>query len=92
MDDIFAWLASIVGPLAKRVLTSLGIGWITYEGVSESLDAARSAVLAAWGGLSGTVLDLLSLAGMGTALGIILGAVAARAGLAFIARLGRLTA
>lgn len=81
---------SMVGPLVRKVLASLGIGWVTFEGTTGLMDQVRTQVLADWGQTAPTVYDLLTLAGFTTALGIILGAVAVVAGLSALSKLGRI--
>lgn len=89
MDSLFDWLASAVGPLAKRVLSALGIGWLTFEGLGAMVDQARDAVISAWGGISANVLTVASMAGVGTAIGIVLGAIVARVTFVMLAKLGK---
>jgi len=92
MPTLAAFLLSIAWPIAKKILVSLGIGWATYEGLSLLAGAVASQVTSAWGQLGGTTLQLLSLGGFPQALGIILGALAARAALLAVGRLGKVTA
>lgn len=84
-----AFLASISGSLAARVLLSLGIGWITYAGFDAFADQAKSAVLANFDLINPDVLAVLGLAGVSQSVGIVLGALAARAGLSAVSMLGR---
>lgn len=92
MGSVAVWLAAIVWPLAQKVLFGLGVGWLTFEAVTVALDALRSSVLAHMGSISGAMLQVLSLSGCMEAVGITLGAVAARASLLVLARLGKVTA
>lgn len=92
MVNLAVWLAAIVWPLAQKVLLGLGVGWLTYEAVTIALDALRASVLAHLGAISGAMLQVLTLSGCMEAVGIILGAVAARASLLVLARLGKVTA
>lgn len=84
------WLSSMVGPLAKRVLSGLGIGWLTFESLGAMFNQARDAMVAAWGGIAGDVLVIADLAGAGAAIGIVLGALVARLAYSSLARLGKL--
>lgn len=84
------WLLSMVGPLAKRVLSALGIGWVTFEGLGALFDQARNAFVASWGAMGSSVLTVIELAGVGVALGVILGALTARLAYSSLARLGKL--
>lgn len=87
---IATFLAQAVGPLAKRVLVALGIGTVTYAGLDVAFGAARDLVVSNYGQMSGDVANLVSLAGVGQAIGIILGALAARVGMAALSHLGKI--
>ncbi len=76
-----AFLMLMVGPLAKKVLTALGIGLVSYAAVSTGLAAAIGAAKAAWAGFAGDALSIVQLAGVGEAISIICGALTARVGL-----------
>lgn len=88
---IAAFLLGIAGTLAGRVLVALGIGWVSYEGVALALDAVRGHIVAAWS-VASPVIDMMYLAGMGQAVGILLSAFAVRSAFFGIARLGKVTA
>jgi hypothetical protein len=85
-----AFLAGAVGPLAKKILLALGIGTITYTGLQEAFDAASDQIIANYGAMSGGTLALVDLAGVGQAIGIILGAIAARVAMIALARFSKL--
>lgn len=85
-----ALLTALAGPLAIRVLASLGIGWVTYEGLSLVAQAAIDQIVAAWGQMPMQAAQLASLMGLPQALGILLGAVVARISLTTVTRLGKL--
>lgn len=91
MANMFVWLLAAVWPLAKQVLVSLGVGWITYEAVTALVDVLKGYVAAQIGSFNGTLLQLVSLSGCVEAVGIILGALTARAALTSMARLGKVT-
>jgi Protein of unknown function (DUF2523) len=84
-----AWLLAIAWPIAKKVLAGLGIGWLTYEGVTAALNAVIGAVQANWGAVSGSILQIASLGGIPEVMGIICGALVARLAIATVARLGK---
>lgn len=86
---IAAFLATAVGPLVKRALVAIGIGTVTYAGLDVAFGAARDLVVSNYGQMSGDVANLVSLAGVGQAIGIILGAMAARVALTALSTLGR---
>lgn len=87
MANIFVWLLAAVWPLAKKVLVSLGIGWATYGGLSLIAGQIKTEVIAAWGGLGQASLQILTLAGVPQALGILLGALTAAATMTAVNRL-----
>lgn len=76
-----AFLMALVGPLAKKVLTALGIGLVSYAAVSTALNAALAAARAAWSGFGGDALAIVQLAGVGEAASILAGALTARVSL-----------
>lgn len=84
-----AWLLAIAWPVAKKVLAGLGIGWLTYEGVTTALNAAIAAIQANWGAVTGAMLQLASLGGIPEVMGIITGALVARLAIITVARLGK---
>lgn len=90
MSDLSSWLMSMVEPLVKRGLAAVGLGWVTFEGVTQALDAVRNNFMSAFGGVSGTVYDILALAGFVNFVGTIFGAMAVIAGLATMSKLGRI--
>jgi len=66
----------------------LGLGVVSYAGLALIAEQVKTAVVDNYGALSGNVLDLLNLLGAGQAIGIVLGAIIARAAFAAIARIG----
>lgn len=89
ITTIAAFFASSIGPLVKRALVAIGIGTITYAGLDTAFAAARDLVVSNYGQMPGNVADLVSLAGVGQAIGIILGAMAARVGMTALSTLGK---
>lgn len=90
MTTLASFLLSIVGTLAGRALLSLGIGWISYAGVATALNAVRGQIVSAWS-VSSPVFEMLYLAGMGQAVGILLAAFSIRAAFYGISKLGKVT-
>ena len=82
MPALFMFLANIIGPLAAKLLTSLGIGAVTYIGITALLDTVRSYLLSNVTGMPADVLALFGLIKLDIAINIMLAAVAARASLA----------
>lgn len=80
-----AWIIAFIGGLVEaattvvgRILIFLGISVVTYSGVSEALSFAESYISSQWSGLPVYALQLLGALGIGTDVGIITGAIAAR--------------
>jgi hypothetical protein len=92
MGNFGAFLIALAGPVARRVLLSLGLGVISYAGLALVAAEVKDYVIASYGGLSGSVLDLLNLIGFGQATGVILGAIIARAAFAAVSRIGVMSA
>lgn len=78
-----SFLLSMVGPLAKRALAALGVGVVSYVGVSAAVDAALVSAQTAFSGIVGEVAALLAMAGFFQALSISVGGLVS--GIAFIA-------
>lgn len=90
MATLGSFLAAAAGPLAKRVLQAIGVGVISYAGLAVAVNAVVGELKASYGQIVGPVADLLNLAGLGAALGIILGAMLAKLSFTVTERLGRL--
>lgn len=86
---IGAWLATSIGGLVKRALVAIGLGTVTYTGLQTVFSSVQAKVIANYGLLSGASLQLVDLAGVGQVIGIILGALAARVGIAVVSKFGR---
>lgn len=91
MAIFFPALAAAAAPIAKSVLASLGIGFISFAALTALTDALTSHVQANYGALPSSMAQLANLLGVGTAIGIILGGIVARATFAAITRLGKLS-
>lgn len=83
------WLLALVGPLVKKVLLALGVGVVSYAGLHLLGSQINAAVLGAWGGVGGSILQILSLAGIPEAIGITLGAINARIALIAVNKFGK---
>lgn len=88
MGSFGAFLLSLAGPIARKVLASLGLGIVSYAGLTLVANQVRDAVVNSYGQISGSVLDILNLLGAGQAIGIVLGGIIARAAFAAISRIG----
>lgn len=86
-----SFLASAAGPLAKKVLTSVGVGVISYTAAKAVIDQVSTSITDSMSGIGGDVYQLLALAGFVDAVSIAIAAVTAAAALAFGKRLGMLS-
>lgn len=87
MNTLGAFLAAAVGPLAKRVLTALGFGVVSFAAVQAAIGGLLNQAQSAWGGLAGDTAAYLALGGYNTALSILGGALTARVALMVLKRL-----
>lgn len=85
-----AFLASAVGPLAKRVLTSLGFGIISFAAVTAALNTLIGYAQGAYNGMPMYAFAFLGLAGVGYGLGLIAAALVFRAAYLAMPKLGML--
>lgn len=83
-----AFLLGIAGTLAGRVLLSLGIGFVSYAGITAALNSVRGHIESSWS-VGGDIFNMLYLAGMGEAVGILLAALSVRGALYAISSLQR---
>jgi len=88
--SVASLLSSLAGPLAKRALTALGIGVVSYTAVMAAFSAAQAQILALYGQAPASMLWFIERVGMAQSMGIILGAVAAKFGLQAVGKLGRI--
>jgi len=92
MGSIAAFLISMVGPIIKQVLISMGLAVVTYVGLSAAVDAVVANVQGSYASMSGVALQISDLLGIGSAMGIICGALVARITLAATTMIGKSTA
>lgn len=83
MSTLGAFLAAASGPIAKRVMSSLGIGVVSFTGVSLAVDGLLSAAVTHWQGMPGDLSAYMQYLGAGQALAIICGGITGR--VAFVA-------
>lgn len=84
--NLATWLAAIAGPIAWRVMAALGLGVVSMVGISEALELGLSTAQTYWGQFGGTAAELVALSGVGGAIGILAGAITARASLIMLKR------
>jgi len=91
MPAMIVWLlgglASIVGPLAARVLLALGFGMVTYVGADLAIDALKLSAENSLSSLPAVLINFAGLLKVDVALNIIVGAVTARLALAPLKKL-----
>lgn len=92
MSNFGAFLLGLAGPLARRVMLSLGLGMVSYAGLALVAAQVRDAIIEKYSTISGSVLELLNLIGFGQAVGIILAAIIARAAFAAVSKIGAMSA
>lgn len=71
------FLSAVAGPIAKRVLTAVGVGTITIIGFQSAINSGLDAVRASLGGMTGVVADLVAMAGFFSAVSIVAGGMTA---------------
>lgn len=72
------FLSTIAGPIARKVLVGLGVGTVTFIGLTTALSAAISAAQSSYGAVAAVPAAFLAMSGCNTAIGIIVGAIVAR--------------
>ena len=81
MPTFAAFLMSLVGPLAIKVITALGMSLITFTGVTVALQGLIDMATTNWASVPSDILALASIAGIPEAIGIICGAFVSRVGM-----------
>lgn len=76
--SLMGGLVQVAGTLVGRVLLALGVSFLSYQGIDTSLTWLSSQIASAFAGLPAQVVSVLSAAGVGSALGIVMSALAAR--------------
>lgn len=82
-----AFLLSITGSIASRVLVSLGFGIFTYAALTTLAGAVISNAQSTYAAINPTILQLLNLGGVGQFLGIIAAGMTTRAALTAVKKL-----
>ncbi|GAB7562838.1 hypothetical protein LG202_08770 [Methylobacillus methanolivorans] len=76
------------GAIAKRMLSAIGVGVISYAGVATAMQTAISYAQNAYAGLGGYIAAFVGLGGVGEAMGMIAGALAFRVTLLSMSKMG----
>ena len=90
MGNLGLLLASMVPTLVRKVLAALGFGIVTITGLTVVTDALKQNIINTFGGIPGDILAVANLAGMGTAINILLGALSARVALYVLLKSSRI--
>jgi hypothetical protein len=72
------WLAAMMGTLTAKVLLALGFQVVTITGVAVAMTTLRTMIITHLGAVPAAGFQILLLAGLGTGLGMLLGAAAFR--------------
>lgn len=87
----FAWLFTLLStaivPLAKKLLTALGIGMVSYVGINGVIEQARQELMSNMSGLPADVAQLMGMFKFDVAINITLAAVTTRMVLAGVNKL-----
>jgi len=86
-----AFLLSIMGSLAARVLVSLGIGTVSYFALNTLATTFITHVTTAYSGIASTTLTILNMSGLSAGVSIICSGIVTKAALMAINKLGSLT-
>ena len=78
MSTLAAFLLSITGTLAARVMLSLGIGIVSFAAITTLANTLISSMQTYYGDIPTTVLQLIGLGGIGDLLAMISSAVIVR--------------
>lgn len=77
--NLWSFLLAAVGPLALRVLATLGLSVLTFTGVDLALQGLISQAQSNWASIPSDILGLCAVARLPECIGIIAGAMSARA-------------
>lgn len=85
------FFGALAGPLVRKVLAAVGIGVLTYSGLSVVQTQISSAVAAGWSGVGASSYQIIAMSGFVDAVSYWLSAVSAVVAYAAVGHLGRLT-
>jgi len=83
MGKLAEWLMLMVGPLVVRGLAAVGFTAVTFAGVDVLVKQLVANAQTSWSAMPFAVLQLATLGGLPTALGVVFGAAAGRFALKF---------
>ncbi len=73
--NLYAFFATLAGPIAARVLLAMGMGVVTVTGVTAAVDTLKALIIDNLGAAPMAALQLAGLSGCWVALGLVFGAV-----------------
>ena len=73
--NLYAFFATLAGPIAARVLLAMGMGVVTVTGVTAAVDTLKAQIIDNLGAAPMAALQLAGLSGCWVALGLLFGAV-----------------
>jgi hypothetical protein len=76
--NLFGFLIAAVGPLALRIIATLGLSVVTFAGVDTVLQGLISQAQSNWSQVPSDILGLCAVARIPECLGLICGAMTAR--------------
>jgi len=91
MKSLFQFFGSLSSSVPSKVLSALGMGFISMAGFGVLVESMVSLAVDNWNSVGGVVLQMASLSGFTTGFGIILGAMIARSALTGLTQLGKIT-
>jgi hypothetical protein len=91
MKGLLSGLVSILDVAPGRVLASLGMGFISTAAVTTALNGMITIMESHWNNIVSSGFQIISLAGIPTALGITVGAIIFRVSLNSLPKLGKLS-
>ena len=80
LPAFFAAMAAVAVPILVQVVVMIGFGLVTYTGVTLALAEMQSIIVTHLNSLPTDVLQIIFLAGVDSAIGILFGAASALAG------------
>jgi hypothetical protein len=90
MKTLAELLVALGGPIARKVLISLGIGFITFQGVDTAVNTALSAARNNFAGVTGDVAQLIALSGINWAMGTIAGGITAGVTMMILSKMAKI--
>lgn len=88
--NLAGFFMAIAGPVARKVMLALGIGFLTFQGVDAAVSGALNAAKSSFGGVTGDVAQLIAMSGINWAFGIIAGSITAAVTMMVFSRLAKL--